>query len=126
MPSVSRTLAAAFLATTLAATGCASAGAFPESGDAAAAIAGAERLIRDAERAGADSFATEPLAAARRNLATAQGQRDARQLDRAALTAREAQADATLAREAAERAKAQRARDAAATAARQLPPGGAR
>ena len=127
MPSVPRTLAVAFLATaTAAASGCASAGTFPEAGDAVAAIAGAERLIQDAERAGADSLATEPLAAARRNLATAKGQRDARQSARAALTAREAQADATLAREAAERGRAQRARDAAATAARQLPPGGAR
>ena len=42
--------------------GCASAGGgiFPEAGDGAASIANADRLIAEAQQAGADSLAAEP------------------------------------------------------------------
>ena len=121
MHPLSRTLVAALGVT---GAGCASTGGIPEAGDPGAAIAGAEALIQEAQRAGADSLAAEPLAMARQTLAAAKLARDDRDTHRAALLGREAQADATYAKEAAERARAQRARDDAATAMRQLPPEG--
>ena len=114
------------LAAALAAGGCASAGGFPEAGDASAAIPRAEVLIQEAERAGADSLAGEALTSARQNLAAARSARDGRDNSRAALRARQAQADATYAKEAADRARAERDRTAAEAAMRQLTPGGAR
>ena len=114
------------LAAALAAGGCASAGGIPEAGDAGAAIPRAEVLIQEAERAGADSLAAEALGSARQNLNEARAARDSRDNNRAALRARQAQADATYAKEAAERTRAERDRAAAEAGLRQLPPGGAR
>lgn len=106
--------------------GCASAGGggiFPEAGDAPGAIGGAERLISEAQQAGADSLATEMITSARNNLASAK----AASGNRAALLGRQAQADARLARAEADRVKAERARDEAARALTALQnPGGGR
>ena len=120
---LSRLLGTAVLAGAL---GCASAGGIPESGEPGAAISSAEALILEAQRAGADSLAAEPIAAARTHLAAAKAARDAHDTNRAALTAREAQADATYAKAAADRARAERARSDAEAAMKQLPPGGTR
>lgn len=116
------------LAIALVAGGCASAGGgiFPEAGEPVAALARAEALIQDAERAGADSLASEAMASARRNVTESQVAQRGRDANRAALFAREAQADATYAKAAAERAKADRARNDADAALKALPPGGAR
>ena len=116
------------LAVALVAGGCASAGGgiFPEAGEPVAALSRAEALIQDAERAGADSLAAEAMAAARRNVTEAQVAQRGRDGNRAALFAREAQADAIYAKAAAERARADRARTDADAALKALPPGGAR
>ena len=116
------------LALALVAGGCASAGGgiFPEAGEPVAAVARAEALIQDAVRAGADSLAAEAIAAARRNVTESQVAQRGHDANRAALFAREAQADATYAKAAAERAKADRARTDAEAALKALPPGGAR
>lgn len=116
------------LAIALVAGGCASAGGgiFPEAGEPVAALSRAQALIQDAERAGADSLAAAAMASARRNVVEAELAQRARDNNRAALRAREAQADATYAKAAAERAKADRARADADAALKALPPGGAR
>lgn len=109
--------------------GCASAGAnsiFPEAGDPNAAIANAERQIESAVAAGADSLAAEPLATARQNTATAKTLLNERKQDQAALTARQAAADAIFAREEARRITADRERGEALASLNALPPGGAR
>ena len=101
--------------------GCASAGGgiFPEAGEPTAAISGAERLIAEAQQAGADSLASEPLASARQHLQQAR----AASGDRAALLGRQAQADARFARAEADRRKAESARAQAEAALRALPGG---
>jgi hypothetical protein len=109
--------------------GCASAGAnsiFPEAGEPNAAIANAERQIQTAVAAGADSLASEPLATARQNTAQAKTLLADGKGDRAALTARQAVADAVFAREEARRITADRARAEALASLNALPPGGAR
>ena len=60
-------------AAAVALAGCASAGGglFPEAGDAPSAIAGAERMISEAQQAGADSLARDAMTSARNNLAAA-------------------------------------------------------
>jgi hypothetical protein len=112
------------VAVAFALTACASAGGsiFPEAGEPIAAIAAAERLINDAQQAGADSLAAEPLAAARTHLAEARAATG----NRAALKGRQAQAAATFARAEAERKLAERAQVQAQESLRALPPGGAR
>jgi hypothetical protein len=96
------------------ATGCASAGGpFPkQTGDSRTEIATAERLIAQAQQAGADSLAPEPLVLARQQLASAQADQIANQPDRAAFKGRLAAADAMYARAAAERVRAERVRAA--------------
>lgn len=109
--------------------GCASAGAnsiFPEAGNPNAAIANAERQIQAAVEAGADSLAAEPLATARQNTAQAKTLLADNKGDRAALTARQAAADAVYAREEARRMMAERAQAEALESLRELPPGGVR
>jgi len=106
--------------------GCASAGGgiFPEAGDAGAAISNADRLITDAQQAGADSLVAEAMTSARQHLAEARTQQQNRDDDRAAMHARMAAADATYARAAVNRALADRRRAAAQTALNALPRGG--
>jgi hypothetical protein len=100
------------------ATGCASAGSrFPkQTGDPQTEIGNAERLITQAQQAGADSLAPEALTMARQQLAAAQADRSANRTDAATFKGRLAAADATYARALAERVKAERARDAAQAA----------
>ncbi len=84
---------------------CASGGGiFPTAGDPNAAVSNAERLISEARQAGADSLVPDVMASARQNLAAAQVLIRQRSPDRAALKGREAAADATYARAAAQRA----------------------
>jgi hypothetical protein len=113
-----------YLALAVALSACASAsGVFPEAGDAQAAIGGAERMISEAQQAGADSLAAEAMTSARNNLAAARAAGG----NRAALLARQAQADARFARAEAERVRADRARTEAAAALRAITsPGGGR
>lgn len=106
---------------------CASAGGFPKSPDATPAIQQAERLIAEAQAAGADSLAAAQIAEARRHLGLAQGEQVARKTDRAALHARSAQADARYARSVALQKAAERSQAEAQSALQALPPnGGAR
>lgn len=106
---------------------CASAGGFPKGSDPAAAIRLAERLIADAQAAGADSLASAQLADARRHLGLAQGEQVARKSDRATLHARSAQADARYAKSVALQKAAERSQTEAQSALQALPPnGGAR
>jgi Domain of unknown function (DUF4398) len=102
---------------------CASTG-FPAAGDPGAAIPNAEQLIAAAQAAGAEQYAPEPLASARANLEAARVDQRDQKTDQAALKARQAVADATYARAAAERAKAERAKADAAAALNALPGGG--
>ena len=105
--------------------GCASAGGglFPEAGDAPSAVAGAERMISEAQQAGADSLAGAAMTSARNNLAAARAANG----NRAALLGRQAQADARYARALADKAKAERARtDAEAQLKAVQNPGGTR
>ena len=97
-----------WMAAAVALAGCASAGGglFPEAGDAPAAIAGAERMLGEAQQAGADSLARDAMASARANLTAAR----AASGNRAALLGRQAQADARFARAEADRVRAERAR----------------
>jgi len=108
---------------------CASAGGFPKTlpMEADNAIASATQLIADAQTAGADSLAHDVLVNARMHLDEAQKEHIARKPDQAALHAREAIADARLARTTAQRVKAERSQAAAQAALQALPPnGGAR
>jgi len=116
-----RVPAVAALITSALATGavgaCASGGGiFPTAGDPNASVANAERMIAEAQQAGADSLVPEVMSSARQNFATAQVLLRERSLDRAALKGREAAADATYARAAALRAAAERERRAAQAA----------
>ena len=111
----------------LAAAACASGGGIiPETGEPSSALTRAEAAIADARREGADSLANEALVSAGQKFAAARTALDKSDRNRAALLAREAEADAVFAKAAAERAKADRAKADAAAALAQLPPGGAR
>jgi hypothetical protein len=113
------------LAAVLVVAGCASGGGiYPEAGDPNAAIANAQRLIGEAEQAGADSLAADPLGTARQNLAAAQSFLQNRQNERAAMKAQEAAADAAYARELVMRIRADREAAQARGAFDALPPGG--
>jgi hypothetical protein len=115
-----RTLAAALVI-----IGCASAGGvFPEAGEPTAAINNARQLVTEAQQAGADSLAAEPLAMARQNLAAAESFLQNRQSERAALKAQEAAADARFALEQARRTLADRDAAQARSAFQALPPQG--
>jgi hypothetical protein len=108
---------------------CASAGGFPKTlpMEADNSIAQATQLIADAQTAGADSLAHDVLVNARMHLDEAQKENISRKPDQAALHAREAIADARLARTTAQRVKAERSQAAAQAALQALPPnGGAR
>jgi len=108
---------------------CASAGGFPKTlpMEADNSIAQATQLIADAQTAGADSLARDVLVNARMHLDEAQKENISRKPDQAALHAREAIADARLARTTAQRVKAERSQAAAQAALQALPPnGGAR
>jgi hypothetical protein len=108
---------------------CASAGGFPKTlpMEADNAIAQATQLIADAQTAGADSLSHDVLVNARMHLDEAQKENISRKPDQAALHAREAMADARLARTTAQRVKAERSQAAAQAALQALPPnGGAR
>ena len=96
---------------------CASGGGiFPTAGDPNASMANAERLIAEAQQAGADSLVPDVMASARQNFAAAQVIMKNRSTDRAALKGREAAADATYAKAAAMRVTAERERAAAQAA----------
>jgi hypothetical protein len=113
------------MAAVVALAGCASAGGglFPEAGDAPAAIAGAERMISEAQQAGADSLAGAEMTTARNSLAAAR----AASGNRAALLGRQAQADARYARALADKVKAERALNEASAQLKAVQtPGGAR
>jgi hypothetical protein len=115
------------LAIVLVTGACASAGPFPQTGDdPAAAIANAERLIGEAQQAGADSVVADVMGSARQHLAAAQVERRSDNVGRAVLHGREAAADAAYAKAAAERAAAEKARAAAQAALDSLGSGGAR
>jgi hypothetical protein len=107
-------------------SGCASAGGgiFPEAGDAGAAISNADRLIGEAQQAGADSLAAEAMTSARQHLAEARAQQQNRDDERAAMHARMAAGDATYARALVNRTVADRRKAAAQTALNALPRGG--
>jgi hypothetical protein len=115
VPAVAALVSSALMAGAVGA--CASGGGiFPTAGDPNAAVANAERLIAEAQQAGADSLVPDAMASARQNFAAAQVLMRQRSLDRAALKGREAAADATYARAAALRATAERERAAAQAA----------
>ena len=118
-----------FTALLLVAGGCASfgggGGLIPESGDPAAVLTRAEAMIADARQAGADSLANEALVAAGQKFAAARTALDKNDRNRAALLAREAEAEAIFAKATAERTKADRAKTEASAALAALPPGGA-
>lgn len=99
---------------------------FPPVGDPNGPIAEADQAISAASNAGADSLASEALTSAKQNVAVAREEQRQGRLDRAALAARQAAADAVYARAAAERAAAERAQRDAQTAYSALPPGGSR
>jgi hypothetical protein len=120
MPHVIRTAAV-----TAVLSACASAGGglFPEAGDPGAAIPNAERLITEAQTAGAEQYAAEALTSARANLDAARAEQAGHHNDRAALKARMAVADAEFAKASAERAKAEKMRADAQAALAALPGG---
>lgn len=106
--------------------GCASGGGsiFPEAGDANAAISNAEQQINQAVAAGADSLASDALASARQNLATARSMNTSSTRDRAALAGRRAAADAIYAQERAKQLMAERMQAQAKASLDALPPNG--
>lgn len=109
--------------------GCASAGGFPKTlpMEATNTIAMATQAIADAQTAGADSLAHDMLVNAQAHLDEAQRNQKSRKPDQATLHAREALADARLARMSAQRVAAERNQAAAQSALQALPPnGGAR
>ena len=116
--------------TVILASGCASSGGgsiFPEAGDADAAIANAEQQINQATAIGADSLASDAIASARQNLATARSMNTGSGRDRAALAGRRAAADAIFAQERAKLVMAERMQAQAKASLDMLPPnGGAR
>ena len=105
---------------------CASAGGFPKSlpMESSNTINQATQAIADAQAAGADSLAAESLASAKMHLDAAQKEQTARRPDEATLHAREALADARLARSTSLRLKAERDQAAAQSALGALPPNG--
>ena len=108
---------------------CASAGGFPKTlpMESSNAISEATQAIAAAQSVGADSLASEALASAKMHLSQAQGEQTSRNPDVATLHAREATADARLARSTALRMKAEQEQSAAQSALTSLPPqGGAR
>lgn len=115
VPAVAALVSSALTAGALGA--CATGGGiFPTAGDPTAAVANAERLIAEAQQAGADSLAPDVMSSARQNFAAAQELMRRRSMDRAALKGREAAADATYAKASAQRAAAERERAAAKVA----------
>ncbi len=119
----------AVIATAVALAGCASAGGYPKTlpMEADNTIALATQAISDAQAVGADSLASETLVNAKSHLDEAEKNRVSRKPDQAELHAREALADARLARSTALRATAERGQAAAQSALQALPPnGGAR
>ena len=105
---------------------CASAGGYPKTlpMEADNAIAQATQLIADAQTAGADSLANGALVNARMHLDMAQKDHISRKPDQAALHAREAIADARLAKSTSLRVTAERNEAAAQSALQALPPNG--
>ena len=105
---------------------CASAGGFPKSlpMESSNVISQATQAIADAQAAGADSLASETLGSAKTHLDQAQKEQIARNPDVATLSAREALADARLARSTAMRMKAEHEKSAAQSALSTLPPNG--
>jgi hypothetical protein len=103
---------------------CASAGGFPKTlpMESTNAIAEATQAITDAQTAGADSLASESLASAKMHLGQAQQEQTGRNPDVATLHAREAVADARLARTTALRMRAEHDQSAAQSALTSLPP----
>ena len=103
---------------------CASAGGFPRTlpMESSNAIAEATQAIADAQTAGADSLASESLAGARMHLDLAKQEQTGRKPDVATMHAREATADARLARATALRMKAEHEQGAAQSALSSLPP----
>ena len=106
--------------------GCASAGGFPKSlpMESSNTIAQATQAIADARTAGADSLASEALSNAKMHLDQAQNEQVLRHVDQATLHAREALADARLARTTALRMKAEHEQAAAQSALSALPQNG--
>jgi len=105
---------------------CASAGGFPKSlpMESSNTISQATQAITDAQTAGADSLATEALGNAKMHLDQAQKEQISRHPDEATLHAREALADARLARTTALRMKAEHEQAAAQAALSALPGNG--
>jgi hypothetical protein len=105
---------------------CASAGGYPKTlpMEAENSIAQATQLIADAQTAGADSLAKDMLVNARMHLDEAQKEKISRKPDQAALHAREAIADARLAKSTALRVAAEHNQAAAQSAIQALPPNG--
>lgn len=105
---------------------CASAGGFPKSlpMESSNTINQATQAIADAQSAGADSLAAESLGSAKMHLDQAQKEQIARNPDVATLHAREALADARLAKSTSLRLKAEHEQAAAQSALSALPPNG--
>jgi hypothetical protein len=103
-----------FVAAIVVLTACASGGgSFPLTvGDAPSNITRAKDLIAAATQSGADSLSREALASARAHLTEADSLTKAKKLDRAALAARLAAADAAFAQADAQRALAERGKAA--------------
>lgn len=119
----------AVIATAVALAGCASAGGYPKTlpMEADNTIALATQAIADAQAAGADSLANDMLINSKTHLDEAQKAQISRKPDQATLHAREALADARLARVTAQRVTAEHNQAAAQSALQALPPnGGAR
>ncbi len=93
---------------------CASGGgSFPPTvGDATSNISRAKDLISAAAQAGADSLSSDAIRSARARLVEADSLTKAKKLDRAALAARLAAADAAFAQADAQRVATEHARDA--------------
>lgn len=119
----------AVIITAVAMAGCASAGGYPKAlpMEATNTITMATQAIADAQAAGADSLSHEFLVNAQAHLDEAQRAQTSRKPDQATLHAREALADARLAKVTAQRVAAERSQAAAQSALQALPPnGGAR
>jgi hypothetical protein len=116
----------AVISTAVALAGCAAAGGFPKTlpMEADNTVTMASQAIAEAQSAGADSLAHDVLVNAKTHLDEAQKNLISRKPDQAALHAREALADARLARVNALRATAERSQAAAQAALQALPPNG--
>jgi hypothetical protein len=104
---------------------CGRGGAFTNDVNTTPTIAEAERLITDAQQAGADSLATEVITTARLALESARAFEQGGRRNRAQVEALRAQAEARYARAVAERVLAEREQLRARDALAALPPGGA-